>query len=487
MKEKTSGSGNGKKQKDNRSSFASSANKDGSKRIINKPAPSSASGKNSGPKPNGKTNKKELPSGEAQSIRQDQKLRPVKSRIDQMTSDSSDDRMSDSSIKDKKNNKNKKPKKQKDLKPLAPPKEPVKPYVRKFRKFLLAAATIIVLLAICIVLSLTVFFKIDEIIVTGETRYDKSKIISASLINKGDNLLLCNTSDGTENIIRKFPYIENVEIKKQLFNKINIQITEAEPSSVVESDGKYIVLSKSGKIIEINDKNTYENIPLIMGAKLNNVKLCSDISYEDENLKKNLDSIIEMISKYSVRNVQVIDLTNTSSIMLIRKNGFKIRIGNFENIEYKIKTAASILSNNVRDDAKGTLDVSLASAEGGKSYLKIGEESSKVVQESKKNKEEPSKKSSDQESSTGETNNQNEAQDEGISGADETAEPSYDNDENTYDDGTGGEEIYDDGTGGEETYDDGAGGEETYDDGTDGEETYDDGQEYNYTDDTDEY
>ena len=143
-------------------------------------------------------------------------------------------------------------------KPLDPPKKPDSPYIRKLKKVLLAVLTVVVLLTICTILSFTVFFKIDDITVEGKTRYEYNDIISASEIKLGDNLLLCNTSPGAEKIKNKFPYIEGVEIEKHLFNKINIKVTEAKPTSIIESDGKYIVLGKSGKVIEIGNKKQYD-------------------------------------------------------------------------------------------------------------------------------------------------------------------------------------------------------------------------------------
>ena len=372
--------------------------------------------------------------------------------------------------------------KKEKMRPLAPPKEPVKPYVRRLRKFLLAAGTIIVLIAICVVLSLTVFFKIDEINIEGNTRYELAEIEEASMISKGDNLLLCNTAEGAEKIVNTFPYIESVEIEKKLFNKINIKVNEAKPSLVIESGGKYIVLAKNGKIVEINDKKTYNDVPTVLGAELNDVKLCSQIKYKDENIKKYLERIIELIAQYGIKNIRTIDMTDKAGILLVRENGFKVNIGNFENLDYKLKTAANILSENVKDDAKGTLDVGIASAQGGKSYLKLGEESSKKPEEKKQQSKPASKPESKQSSEASAAEESSQAADDGI--VIENAQPQYDetsSEDNgeTYDNGTDGSYTYDDGTtdNGGYTYDDGTtDGGETYDDGTtDGGETYDDG------------
>lgn len=391
-----------------------------------------------------------------------------------------------------------------DLKPLAPPRQPKSPYLRKLKRVVLAALTIMALVAICIVLSLTVFFKIDDISVEGKTRYNTDDIIASSLINKGDNLLLCNTSNGIEKIKNDYSFIEEVRIDKKLFNKIVITVKEAHPASIVESDGKYIVLSKSGKIIEIADRKKYD-VPTVLGAKLSDVRLSSNVEYSDENLKKYLDKILNALSKYNIGDIRTVDISNTSYITLIKSNGFKVVIGNFENVDYKLRTAANILKKNVKDTDKGTLDVSLASADGGKSYLRLGDESS-VTQESSaspadknEKKQENSKTESSAGESSAEESQENTETAEVSEDTGESAEPEYipeDDTGETYtgDDGTGddytGEDYTDDGTGntGEDYTDDGTGdtGEDYTDDGT-GEDYTDGGAGdtgEDYTDDT---
>ncbi len=285
-------------------------------------------------------------------------------------------------------------------KPLAPAKEPISPYKRKFKRALFYIVTLVILIGICAVLSLTVFFKIDNIEVEGKTRYNSEDIIASSFINKGDNLILCNTSEGEKQIEKDFPYIEEVNIQKKLFNKIIINVTEAKPASIIESNGQYVVLSKSGKIIEIDKEKKY-NIPTILGAKLEDIKLSSDIKFKDKNVSKHIEEIISAVNSNSIKNIEMIDISNLSKVTLISKSGFKIIIGTPENVEYKLKTAKAIMSKKIENTDKGTLDVSLASADGGKSYFSP-DKSESSVQSSVENSNESS------------TENSNENQDESL-------------------------------------------------------------------------
>ena len=283
-------------------------------------------------------------------------------------------------------------------KPLTPAKEPISPYKRKMKRVLFYMVTIVILFAVCCVLSLTVFFKIDNIEVQGKTRYDKNDIIASCLINKGDNLILCSTGGGEDKIKKDFPYIEEVDIQKKLFNTIIINVTEAKPTSVIESKGQFVVLSKTGKIIEIDKEKKY-SVPTVLGAELKSVKLSSTVEYKDKNVKGYVDDILDAVKETGIKNIETVDISNLSKITLIRKNGFKIIIGTPENVAYKLKTAKAIMDDNVKDtDSTSVLDVSLASADGGKSYLKNNTATESSVQSSKSenSKSENSKSESSQ-------------------------------------------------------------------------------------------
>ncbi len=256
-------------------------------------------------------------------------------------------------------------------KPLGPPKEPISKDKRRLRQWMLAMAIVFVLLSTCVVLSLTVFFKIEVLEVEGTTRYDHEAIIAQAMIGPGDNLLLSQTGPGESNIPEKFPYIEEVSISKHLPNRIVIAVQEAEPVSVLESSRKYVVLSAKGKVLEINDRMKYD-VPLVMGARLGEIEEGKEVSYSDENLKAHLDKLITELSEQGLKDVTTVDLSNTQKIRLVRKNGYTIIMGSFEDISYKIHTAAGIMEEQpLKAGQTAVLDVSLSSQDSRRSFLKI--------------------------------------------------------------------------------------------------------------------
>lgn len=242
-----------------------------------------------------------------------------------------------------------------------------KPFSAKKRRrkiFAMYTSMVMIIAMIAAVLCLTVFFKIDSITVEGKTRYSTDEIIDASGIAIGTNLLLCNTEPSKEIIAKEFPYIESVSIKKNPFNSITIYVEEAKPTTAIETNGKFYILSAKGKIIEILDSNKY-NVPLIKGAELKKTELSATIEYKLENMNNIINSVMEALTENKVTEVSTINVTNPSNIKLSYDKRLTIILGMPENISYKVKTAKVIIDEKLEKDSKGTVDVSMC-AEGGK-------------------------------------------------------------------------------------------------------------------------
>lgn len=120
---------------------------------------------------------------------------------------------------------------------------------QKLRRKIFYAVMIFVVIIIGIVLSLTVFFNIATIEVKGESIYSTEEIISASGIKLGDNLFLLKKSDVQTNVCEKLPFIGSVTVKNSLPSKVVLTVKQTSVKCAVESDGGYIMLDETGKVL----------------------------------------------------------------------------------------------------------------------------------------------------------------------------------------------------------------------------------------------
>ena len=80
----------------------------------------------------------------------------------------------------------------------------------------------------------TVFFQVETIAVTGNSRYTQDEIIAASGVQVGDNLFRMNKKQISQEILHQLPYVESVSILRGLPSTITFQVTEWDAVAQVE-------------------------------------------------------------------------------------------------------------------------------------------------------------------------------------------------------------------------------------------------------------
>lgn len=83
----------------------------------------------------------------------------------------------------------------------------------------------------------TVFFQVENIAVTGNSRYTQEEIIAASGVQVGDNLFRMSKKQISEQILHQLPYVESVSILRGLPSTITFQVTEWDAVAQVEVYG----------------------------------------------------------------------------------------------------------------------------------------------------------------------------------------------------------------------------------------------------------
>lgn len=124
--------------------------------------------------------------------------------------------------------------------------------------------------AICavVILALTLFFRVDNVEVTGQQRYSAEEIQEATGIALGDNMYLLNKFDAVNRLQEALPYIESVRINRRLPSTITIDVTECSSVFGVSQDGAIWYVSPSGRIVEQGSIPIDPEIPVIDGVTL---------------------------------------------------------------------------------------------------------------------------------------------------------------------------------------------------------------------------
>ena len=176
-----------------------------------------------------------------------------------------------------------------------------------------------VLICTAIALALTLFFRIRTIQVSGNDRYTREEIIAAAEVKEGDNLFLMNKYNAAERIRKALPYIETVQFRRMLPDRLSIVVTEcADPAAVVQ-DGKAYLLCDTGNIVDEMAASAAKGRMQVKGLTLTGPAVGTQ-AQAAEGQELTLERLLELMKALDSRdmtgNVSQLDMSDASQLTL---------------------------------------------------------------------------------------------------------------------------------------------------------------------------
>ena len=213
--------------------------------------------------------------------------------------------------------------------------------------------TVLLVAAVGVVLSLTVFFKIKSIDVYGESAYSSKEIIKVANVKLESNLVRLDGEHIAEKIEKELPYIEDVKIKKRLPTTLEFNVTAAKIAGYIQADKSYYIVSRDGKILEkCADKP--QKMAQIDGITLEKPEISGHVEQNNINyVKKIYEAFGEGMSS-KITSLSVGDRINLS---FVYDNRITVKLGSEADLSKKLKFVVLTLadSSKVSDDDMGTI------------------------------------------------------------------------------------------------------------------------------------
>ena len=240
---------------------------------------------------------------------------------------------------------------------------------------------IVIAVVVAITLGLSVFFKVEKVMVHGNKAYSAYTIQEEGGIEHGSNLLSLNNTRACGKIMAALPYVQNVRIGIKLPDTVNIYVEEIEIAyAITTSDGTYWLMTSAGKVLEQIDSGTASAYTKIEGVHLDNpvagqqaraVEVVVETTEADAEEPDDGSTIITGAARLNAvltilqeleRNDIVgaaasIDVGILSNIELWYGQRFQVKLGDANNMDIKISWMKSAV-NQRSDYDMGVLDVS---------------------------------------------------------------------------------------------------------------------------------
>ena len=231
---------------------------------------------------------------------------------------------------------------------------------RKKRNALFAPLSFLIICA-ALVFGLSVFFRVSTIEVEGNSLYTGEEIIEASGIEQGDNLFFINRFTAISRIFAKLPYVEKAVINRSLPNRLVIVVTESQAIACVAAEDGTWAIDRGCKLLSKVSGDELRGLIRIEGLTPIAPEAGQVIAPgEAESPKVNyLSTILTQIDTLGLRdNITYVDISGISNPYFDYLGRFTVKLGSFENVEYKFQCLLSAV-DALSDGDRGTLDLSI--------------------------------------------------------------------------------------------------------------------------------
>lgn len=219
-------------------------------------------------------------------------------------------------------------------------------------------AVIVLIVAAAIALSLTVFFKIQSVSVVGDDIYNAETITAASGLNVGENMFRTSKKDISAKLESSLPYIESVQVKRSPTGKVTLNVTAAKAELAIDCGESYILLSKTGKVLEDGVVALNEDITTVTASSIVSAVPGDIITFENGQDAQTVADIKSVINDKQLEKITDINITDYSSVVLTYDMRITLEIGTATGFEQKTDFIKATLDklNSDEPNFEGNID-----------------------------------------------------------------------------------------------------------------------------------
>lgn len=237
----------------------------------------------------------------------------------------------------------------------------------------------VILLTVGIVLSLTVFFKISSVTVTGDEVYNAQQVIEVSGIHNGENLFLLKKKEISALIEKTLPYVETADISTSLSGAVTIQITAAKAVAALDNGDSFTLLNASGKVLEDGVLAVNDGVVIVQASEVVSAMPGETVAFSSEAEFEDMTAAFQALQEAGITGLTELDVRDHLNIKAVYQGRITLELGAVSSIPDKAAFIKATLSRNDESDPEfeGTIDFTIDK----KAYLRQKEETTAPVTE----------------------------------------------------------------------------------------------------------
>jgi len=228
---------------------------------------------------------------------------------------------------------------------------------KKINKIIKLTTLLLLIIGGIIFALVSPIFNIKDIKVANNKKISEDTIISLSQLQIGQNIFRFNNNK-IKKQLKTNPYIESVEVKRKIPNKVEIIVEERDRNYNVEFLNGYAYINNQGYILEISEQKI--ELPILKGISTESEKIVEGNRLDKQDLNK-LETVIQIMNicrNYELdKKVSIIDISDKNNYSIYMEEEKKtIYLGDQSNLSNKMLYLPTVLEENQKKEGEIYID-----------------------------------------------------------------------------------------------------------------------------------
>ncbi len=233
-------------------------------------------------------------------------------------------------------------------------------YMRPRRRSSFSGPLLFVIVVVAAIFVMSVFFRVSDIRVEGNTHYTDEEIIRAVDIEEGDNLFFFDRFAAIGRAFSKLPYIEQVSVERSLPNKVVITVEESTAMAYLELGEEKWTLDHTCKVLGKAAEGETASLVPVVGIRPGTLLIGEQMNTEGEE-QEPVDYLAAILDQLQARDlagqVTRLDFSDYDSPEFSYGGKYTVVLGRNQNLEHKFGMFVAVL-DMLKEGDVGIIDLS---------------------------------------------------------------------------------------------------------------------------------
>lgn len=213
-----------------------------------------------------------------------------------------------------------------------------------FRRKLMIQLLTLAAVVMAVTVGVSVFFKVDTVVITGAEKYSSATVAQAAGIEPGDSLLFFGRGSAASRIKSALPYVGKVRFQVKLPGTVHIIIEEKTVAYAMQADdGSWWKVSADGTVVEQAQSG---NAPNVVGVLLRSPQVGHRAQAADSDgtttatQADRLEAAVQILQQVErwemFSSVTQVDVSDVFALRLYCQGNYRVELGSTADLSEKI-------------------------------------------------------------------------------------------------------------------------------------------------------